>query len=189
VGLALAGFNPRNAQALGMTADEQLEEVFSSEQEIALPTPTYDAASFVANWGFSPDTFIECDPNGDVLSSIKPANKATFHKFQTGACREQALIDSLAAKEEQKRLAEAEAQTPNALVGSCGYTGVGGEGNILKVAPVTSESRIVYIMCGKKVAVYEPPSCSCSQSTFRYSYSCKRPPTIYITLPCPGKSN
>jgi hypothetical protein len=69
--------------------------------------------------------------------------------------------------------------------GSCnGWSGVSGEGNMLKVySPVTMQ-RVVYLQCGKKVSVLEPPGCCCSPKNARYTYSCQRPPTIYVTIPC-----
>ena len=65
---------------------------------------------------------------------------------------------------------------------SCGYSGVSGEGNQLKIAGVYTDKRYVYLQCGKKVGVLEPPTCSCSSGA--YTYTCKRPPTVYITIPC-----
>jgi hypothetical protein len=66
---------------------------------------------------------------------------------------------------------------------SCGYSGVSGDGNQLKIAGVyTDDVRYVYLQCGKKVGVLSPPTCSCSSGA--YQYSCKRPPTVYITIPC-----
>jgi hypothetical protein len=65
---------------------------------------------------------------------------------------------------------------------SCGYSGVSGEGNQLKIAGVYTDVRYVYLQCGKKVGVLAPPSCSCSSGA--YTYTCKRPPTVYITIPC-----
>lgn len=72
--------------------------------------------------------------------------------------------------------------------GSCGgWNGVSGDGNMLKVYTPDTMERVVYLQCGKKVAVLEPPGCYCSASNFRYTYSCKRPPTIYVTFPCHSK--
>jgi hypothetical protein len=65
---------------------------------------------------------------------------------------------------------------------SCGYSGVSGDGNQLKIAGSFTDVRYVYLRCGKKVAVLEPPTCSCSSGA--YGYTCKRPPTVYITVPC-----
>jgi len=65
---------------------------------------------------------------------------------------------------------------------SCGYSGVSGDGNQLKIAGSFTDVRYVYLRCGKKVAVLEPPTCSCSSGA--YGYTCKRPPTVYITIPC-----
>jgi hypothetical protein len=66
---------------------------------------------------------------------------------------------------------------------SCGYSGVSGDGNQLKIAGVyTDDVRYVYLQCGKKVGVLSPPSCSCSSGA--YQYTCKKPPTVYIIIPC-----
>ncbi len=66
---------------------------------------------------------------------------------------------------------------------SCGYSGVSGDGNQLKIAGLyTYDVRYVYLQCGKKVAALSPPTCSCSSGA--YQYSCKKPPTVYITIPC-----
>lgn len=66
---------------------------------------------------------------------------------------------------------------------SCGFSGVSGESNQLKIAGITTDVRYVYLQCGRKVGEVGPPSCSC-RSGFAYTYSCKRPPTVYITVPC-----
>ena len=65
---------------------------------------------------------------------------------------------------------------------SCGYSGVSGDGNMLKIAGITTDVRYVYLQCGKKVGEIAPPTCSCS--TGAYTYTCKRPPTVYVTIPC-----
>jgi hypothetical protein len=66
---------------------------------------------------------------------------------------------------------------------SCGYSGVSGDGNQLKIAGVyTDDVRYVYLQCGKKVGVLSPPTCSCSSGA--YQYTCKKPPTVFITIPC-----
>jgi hypothetical protein len=67
---------------------------------------------------------------------------------------------------------------------SKGNSGVSGDTNMLKISGgfYTDNVRYVYLYCGKKVSVVEPPGCSCSG--WAYQYTCKRPKTVYISIPC-----
>jgi hypothetical protein len=135
----------------------------------------YTPAAYAASWGITPDMLVNCDPTGTLLTSTSAASRETFHKLQTGACRQQAVLD---------KQAEAGIFSGMGLGGhSCGYSGVSGDGNQLKIAGFYSEVRYVYLQCGKKVGEVGPPSCSCGGSGV-YTYTCKRPPTVYITIPC-----
>lgn len=134
----------------------------------------YDPEQFSGTWGITPDLLMNCDPSGDLLTKVEPGNVQTSHKLQTAACQKQASIDA----------AEAAKQNSAALKGGlCSFNAVSGESNMVKVNPVFTETRYVYLQCGKKVAEFGPPSCSCGGS-WRYTYSCKKPPTVYITIPC-----
>jgi len=130
----------------------------------------YDPAAFQAAWGISPDMLINCDPNADLLGQVSPGSMQGYHKLQSGACSLQASQEAALA-------------ATTASGGSCGYRGVSGETRMMKIAGVTTDVRYVYMQCGKKVGVLEPPTCSCGGG-FRYTYDCKKPPTVYITLPC-----
>ncbi len=137
------------------------------EKEIA---QAYDPAAFQAAWGISPDMLIDCDPNANLLGEVSPGSVQGYHKLQSSAC-------SLQASQ------EAALSTSTSLAGSCGYSGVSGESRMMKISGYTTDVRYVFIQCGKKVGVIEPPTCSCA-GNFRYTYDCKKPPTVYITLPC-----
>ena len=67
---------------------------------------------------------------------------------------------------------------------SKGNDGVSGDTRMLKISGgfYSDDVRYVYLYCGKKVSVIEPPSCSCSG--WAYQYNCKRPKTVYISIPC-----
>ena len=74
---------------------------------------------------------------------------------------------------------------PGGVAGSgCGYKGVSGDSRMMKISGgfYSDDVRYVYLYCGKKVSVIEPPSCSCS--SYAYQYTCKRPKTVYISIPC-----
>ena len=135
----------------------------------------YDPADFSGTWGISPDLLINCDPSGDLLSTVNPANAKSFHGLQTAACREQASQDAKTA-----------ALKFGGGGGSCGYSGLSGESNMIKVATsyYSDNVRYVYLRCGKKVGVIGPPPCNCSSGGFRYTYTCQHITTVYISIPC-----
>ena len=66
---------------------------------------------------------------------------------------------------------------------TCTSWSVSGEPKMTKIAPTLTETRYVYLKCGKKVAEFGPPPCKCSGG-WRYVNSCQKPPTVYINLPC-----
>jgi hypothetical protein len=147
----------------------------------------YNPAEFQQSWGVTPDMLIDCDPNGDLLSKVSAGSVKTYHALQASACRQQAV-------EETRQLASinfsAAASSGNSSCGvggnrecNTGYTGVSGEGKNLKISPPITETRYVYLQCGKKVGVFGPPSCSCN-GNYHYTYSCQKPNTVYINLPC-----
>ena len=135
----------------------------------------YNPAAYAEVWGITPDNLVNCDPDGTLLAGTDPGSAQTFRKLQTSACRQQTLIDAQAAKGKA---------TVTALGGcaGCGSSGVSGESNQLKIAGFTTEVRYVYMQCGKKVGELSPPTCSCGSGV--YTYTCKRPPTVFITIPC-----
>ena len=145
----------------------------------AKPTQAvYNPAAYSEVWGIAPDMLVNCDPNGTLLASTNPGSAQTYRKLQTAACRQQAALDEQVAMAAQGGCSGA-GWSGNK---SCGYSGVSGDGNQLKIYGFTSEVRYVYLQCGKKVGVVGPPTCSCSSGA--YQYSCKRPPTGYISIPC-----
>jgi hypothetical protein len=138
-------------------------------------TQVYNPEQYLSTWGISPDVLINCDPQGSVLYSISPGSLQSYSKLQAGACRAQAA-------EEAAQLGA------NSSCGTCagkasGYSGVSGESNMMKVYPVTTEVKYVYLQCGKKVASFGPPTCTCG-GNWRYTYNCVKPKTVYITIPC-----
>jgi hypothetical protein len=158
----------------GVQAREQREPATPHELE-KKTNRVYDPAAFSDTWGIAPDSLINCDPSGDLLATVNPANAKTFHGLQTAACREQVRLD-----------VETAALKFGGAGGSCGYSGLSGESNMVKVATsyYSDNVRYVYLRCGKKVGEIGPPSCNCSSANFRYTYTCKRPATVYITIPC-----
>ena len=142
----------------------------------ASETPVYDAAQFTDSWGIAPDSMISCDPGNDLLLQVKPGQARSTNSLQASLCRKQAA--------EETALARASVMSASASSGSCssGY-GATGDGRQIKVYSGYSDTRYVYLQCGKKVAEYGPATCNCG-SGFRYGYSCKKPPTVYITIPC-----
>ena len=155
----------------------------------AKPTQVvYNPAAYSEEWGITPDMLVDCDPDGTLLANTNPGSATTFHKLQTAACRQQTFLDIQKATEQKKALEAATAIQGNCGAGSgfasqsCGNSGVSGESTQMKIAGITSDVRYVFLQCGKKVGVIAPPTCSCG--LWAYNYSCKRPPTVYITLPC-----
>jgi hypothetical protein len=140
-------------------------------------TQVYDPQAFQSSWGVSPDTLISCDPNGNLLTQLKPGNMRSSHSLQNAACLQQAALDAQAAKTPALKYGTA------SNCSGCSKTGVSGDGKDIKVYSVFTETRYVYLQCGKKVAEFGPPSCGCS-GNYRYTYSCQKPPTVYINLPC-----
>lgn len=133
---------------------------------------SYNPIEYQTSWGISPDVLIDCDPNGDLLTQVNPGSVQGFHKLQSSACQAQATVEAAAVS------------SANAAgAGSCGFNGVGGETRMLKISGGFSNVRYVYLQCGKKVGVLEPPTCSCG-GNWRYTYDCKKPPTVFITIPC-----
>lgn len=126
----------------------------------------YDPAQFQAAWGISPDMLINCDPNGVLLSTLNPGSKQTAHKLQAMSCKSQIDFGS------------------EASLNTIGNNGVSGETNMLKIIPVITETRYIYVQCGKKVSVVGAPSCGCSGGNWRYINSCKGIKTVYVTIPC-----
>jgi len=129
----------------------------------------YEPAQFSGVWGTAPDLLVSCDPDGGLLASLNPGSATSAHRLNASACQKQAVID-----------AEQAAQALSG--GSCGYRAVSGDMRMLKIAGGFTETRYVYLRCGKKVGEFGPPSCTCGN--WRYAYDCKKPPTVYITLPC-----
>jgi len=147
--------------------DPTIPDLEEAEAEVA---QAYDPAAFQAAWGISPDMLIDCDPTANLLGQLSPGSVKSYHSLQSSAC-------SLQASQEAAEAAKATS------AGSCGYSGVSGESRMMKISGVTTDVRYVFLQCGKKVGVIEPPTCSCGGG-FRYTYTCKKPPTVYITLPC-----
>lgn len=69
--------------------------------------------------------------------------------------------------------------------GTCGGPGPAssGDGNLVKVYPVTTENTIIYLQCGKVVGKITPV-CGCRGSNYHYTNNCPKGKTIYVTLPC-----
>lgn len=149
-------------------------EIYDLTKPEAKPARVYEPAQFEGTWGVAPDLLVNCDPDGGLLASLEPGRALSSHALNAAACQKQAVID-----------VEQEAASANAAYsgGSCGYTGVSGDTRMLKIAPVYTSTRFVYLQCGKKVGEFGPPSCSCG-GNWRYTYDCKKPPTVYITIPC-----
>jgi hypothetical protein len=166
-----------SVQARPLSTDLGADPAVPSQPETTA-TPVYNAALFTASWGTTPDTMISCDPGNNLLSQVNPGQVRSTNSLQASACRKQAAQDALFAHPE---VASATSGSGSSGCGS-GY-GVSGDGRSMKIYSGYSDTRYVYLQCGKKVAEYGPPTCSCN-SGFRYGYSCKKPPTIYITLPC-----
>jgi len=156
-------------------------------------TRVYDPALFSAAWGIAPDSMINCDPDNDLLLRLKPGQARSTNSLQSGACRRQAAKDAAllrsvmveaSAGDGAPVAAAASASAASASSSFCGSGfGVSGEGRTLKISSGFSETRYVFLRCGKKVGESGPPTCSCNPG-FRYGYSCVKPPTVYITLPC-----
>jgi hypothetical protein len=161
------------AQAREPLPAEGNEPVVPLEEEKEI-SPTYDPGAFSASWGTSPDLLVDCDPDGSLLAGLNPGSVQTSHRLNGAACQKQAQVDAELAALDFKSAGSG---------GSCGYTGVSGDSRMLKINPVYTETRFVYLQCGKKVAEFGPPSCSCG-GNWRYTYDCKKPPTVYISIPC-----
>jgi hypothetical protein len=157
-----------------------VEAVLFEEPAVPASSPkatqaAYNPAAYAEVWGITPDMLVNCDPDGTLLANTDPGSAQTFRKLQTKACRQQTLVDTQAAT------AQAGVTALNGCA-SCGSSGVSGETTQLKIAGITTEVRYVYMQCGKKVGELSPPTCSCGSNV--YTYTCKRPPTVYITIPC-----
>ncbi len=141
----------------------------------------YGFEEFVGSWGISPDMLINCDPQGDLLSKVSPANVQSSHRLQGGICPQQTTSAESGFSDGSK--------TESACKGCGGSpanknnSGLSGEHNMIKIQPVVTEVQYVYLQCGKKVGVFGPPTCTCG-SNWNYTYSCKKPKTVYITIPC-----
>jgi hypothetical protein len=161
------------------------EEVSAPVKEATPVQAAYSPAAYAEVWGITPDMLVNCDPAGTLLTSTNPGSRMTYHKLQAGACRQQAVLDEqAAAQQKQAQLAaQGSCSGSGGVAGhSCGFSGVSGEGNQLKIYGITTDVRYVYLQCGKKVSEIGPPTCSCGSGY--YTYTCKRPPTVYITIPC-----
>jgi len=162
--------------ALARDLDVQVRDGDSAPPTNIQPTQAvYDPAAYSEVWGITPDTLVNCDPAGTLLANTDPGSAQTFHKLQTVACRQQAQV-------EQEQMELANALSPNGCGGSCGSSGLGGESTQVKIFGYTSDVRYVYYMCGHKVGVSAPPTCSCG--SWAYTYSCKPAKTVVINLPC-----
>jgi hypothetical protein len=157
-----------------------------ADEESKESAHAYNPAEFQQTWGATPDMLIDCDPSGDLLSKVSAGSVKTYHALQASACRQQAAETQLLASIDFNSAASG--GNGGCGVGGnsgckTGYTGVSGEGKNLKISPPITETRYVYLQCGKKVGVFGPPSCSCS-GNYHYTYSCQKPQTVYITIPC-----
>ncbi len=136
---------------------------------------TYDPSVYQGAWGTSPDMLVNCSLGEEILANLSPAIPQTAHKLEAMACKneiEAALYTaSLDFSSEE-------------YLNITGYNGVGGETKMLKIFPAVTDTRYVYLQCGKKVSVIQPPSCCCSAGNWRYINSCKGIKTIYVTIPC-----
>jgi len=135
----------------------------------------YAPAQFSAAWNVAPDLLVSCDPDGSLLASLEPGRALSTRRLNAAACKRQAAIDA-----DQQAAAFGQAYGGGA---SCGYRGVSGDTRMLKISGTFSQTRYVYLQCGKKVGEFGPPACNCG-SSWRYAYDCKKPPTVYITIPC-----
>jgi hypothetical protein len=180
-----------SAQARPLYSDQGADPAVPA-QPAASATRVYNAALFTASWGITPDTMISCDPDNDLLYQVQPGQVRSTHSLQASACREQAAKDAAMARSGMADLAvfgetSATAASTSSVSGSSGSCGSGygvtGDGRNMKIYSGYSDTRYVFLQCGKKVGEYGPPTCNCN-SSFRYTYSCKKPPTVYITLPC-----
>ena len=174
LGLLLFVLVPKSAQARLDPSGEKTEPV-QQQPAPAKITPRYDPAQFRATWGISPDVLINCDPQGNILENLSPNRVETFHKLQSGACLAQASAEQV----------QNSGGGINSAAGGkkAGYNGVSGESNMLKINPAFTETRYVYLQCGKKVATFGPPSCSCG-GNMRYTTDCSHIKTVYISIPC-----
>ncbi len=164
------------AKELGVRPNPNSPE--AAEQDAA---QVYNPALFTSTWGISPDTLINCDPTGDLLTKVSPGSAQSFTGMQASACKAQARI-------EQSLKTSSAPSSGTGCSGCSGFSnfqssGVSGEPTMMKIAPVFTETRIVYLRCGKKVGVVGPPTCSCAGG-YRYTYSCNKPKTVYVTIPC-----
>jgi hypothetical protein len=57
------------------------------------------------------------------------------------------------------------------------------EAGMIKVIP-SYDKTIVYLQCGRVVGKVVPAGCGCSSGGWRYTSSCPKSETIYLTLPC-----
>ena len=164
------------AKELGVRPNPNSPE--TAEQQAA---QVYNPALFTSTWGISPDMLINCDPGGNLLTKVSPGSAKSFTGLQASACKAQARIEQSSKS--------SSGPSSRAGCGSFGgfnnyqSSGVSGEPTMMKIAPVFTETRIVYLQCGKKVGVIGPPTCSCAGG-YRYTYSCNKPKTVYVTIPC-----
>ena len=60
---------------------------------------------------------------------------------------------------------------------------VSGEANLIKVFP-SYQTTFVYLQCGHVVAKVVPYGCGKRAGNWRYTTSCQKSDTIYVTIPC-----
>ena len=73
--------------------------------------------------------------------------------------------------------------------GSCssGFSGVSGDGSLLKIHSGYFTQPVIYMQCGRVVAKVAGAGCGCQAGGWRYVNDCVKSAPIYINLPCPRK--
>ena len=60
---------------------------------------------------------------------------------------------------------------------------VSGEANLIKVFP-SYQATVVYLQCGHVVAKAVPYGCGMKAGNWRYTTTCQKSDTIYVSIPC-----
>jgi len=144
----------------------------------------------------APTTIVLYDKEWKALDEVSTLDSAhRFAQLKSGGYHVVAYSDDIGAEAR----ADAEVQTAKtakvslkldaqaasityASYGSCSG-GVSGDGNIVKIAG-SYGAEVVYLQCGRVVAVYGGGGCSCGGGSWAYVNKCEKPKPIYVNLPC-----
>lgn len=145
---------------------------------------------------YSSTTIVLYDKEWKALNEVSTRTSAhRFEKLQQGGYHVVAYSDDMGVQTSAEVEVQAaktavvslklENQTANKFSGNYGSCsgGVSGDGSLLKISG-SYGAEVIYLQCGRVVAVYGTAGCSCGGGNWRYVNKCEKPKPIYVNLPC-----